>query len=373
VHVSRGIRVVVAAGILVGGSLTLSSPASAKSDDHGKTVTVKVGQSIQAALDKASPGATIKVQAGAYAENLMITKPVKLIGGNVVLTLPPAPAEGFCAGPDFVTAICAIGDIEFFPDKQPIVHHYLSGVSISGFRVTAFSGDGIFGAGTDGLALQDVESDHNNGQGVLIFLSKHATIRRSELHDNVFNGIDVIIGPESNATIDKNRVYDNHGAGMRLTNTVGAEVTRNDISGSCVGVAVVNTGGDVPSSGAHLRRNLIHDNNALCPADVDRPPVSGTGVLLAGTRAAVVEENVINGHRDNPDALPGGGVVVVDSSLIGGGAPSDNQVNDNRLTDNQPDLRTDGLGTNNSFVGNHCTTSIPNGLCTPLVDDGDDD
>ena len=65
--------------------------------------------------------------------------------------------------------------------------------------------------------------------------------------------------------------------------------------------------------------------------------------------------------------------MVVDSSVVGGGVPSDHQVNDNRLTDNQPDLRTDDLGTNNSFTGNHCTTSVPNGLCTPLVDDRDDD
>jgi parallel beta-helix repeat protein len=373
VHVSKGIRVVVTAVILVGGSLTFSSPASAKSDDHGKAATVKVGESIQAALDKAPPGATVKVRAGSYAENLMITKPVRLVGKNVVLRLSPTPTYNFCSGPGFVTAICVMGDVEFFPESPPIVHHYLAGVSISGFRVSGFSGDGINALGTDGLTLKDDESDHNGGHGVFFFLSKNPTIRHSELHDNVVNGIAIFIGPESNATIEQNRIYNNQATGIFLNNAVGATIGHNDIWGNCVGVVVAYLGGPDLSSDAHLRRNLIHDNNGFCPASPSNPPLGGVGVLLAGTHAAVVEENVINGHRNNPAALPGGGIVVVDSSIAGGGVPSDNQVNDNRLTDNQPDLRTDGLGTNNSFTGNHCTTSVPNGLCTPLVDDGDDD
>ncbi len=374
VHVSKGIRVVVAAVILVGGSLTCSNPASAKSDDHGKAVTVKVGESIQAALDKAPPGATVRVQAGSYAENLLITKPVKLVGKDVVLTLPSAPTYGFCAGPGFVTAICVLGDIEFFPESPPIVHHYLTGVSISGLRVTGFTGDGIASFATDGLTLKDVESDHNGGgQGVFLLQSKNPTIRRSELHDNVLNGIGIFVGPELNATIEQNRIYNNRATGIFLNNTVGAEIGRNDIWGNCVGVVIAYLGGPDLSSGAHVRRNLIHDNNGFRPASPSNPPLGGIGVLLAGTHAAVVEENVINGHRNNPAALPGGGIVVVDSSIAGGGVPSDNQVNNNRLTDNQPDLRTDGLGANNSFTGNHCMTSVPDGLCTPLVDDGDDD
>jgi hypothetical protein len=358
---------------MVGGSLSFSNPASAKSDDHGKAVTVKVGESIQAALDKASPGATVKVQAGAYTENLLITKPVTLIGKEVVLKLPTTPAFNFCSGPGFVTAICVFGDIEFFPDSPPIVHHYLTAVSVSGFRVTGFDGDGVGSVATDGLTLSDVESDHNGSQGAFFFLSRNPTIRRSALHDNVFNGVDLVIGPASNATIEQNRIYNNKATGVLLNNTVGAEVGRNDIWGNCVGIVVAYLGGPDPSSGAHLRRNLIHDNNGFCPASPNTPPLGGVGVLLAGTHAAIVEENVINGHRNNPAALPGGGVVVVDSSVAGGGAPSDNQVNDNRLSDNQPDLRTDGLGANNSFTGNHCATSVPNGLCAPLLDDGDDD
>jgi parallel beta-helix repeat protein len=372
-HVSKGIRVVVAAVIMVGGPLTFSNPASAKPDDHGKAVTVKVGESIQAALDKAPPNATVKVQAGAYAENLMITKPVRLVGKNVVLTLSPTPTFNFCSGPGFITGICVMGDVEFFPEAPAIVHHYLTGVSISGFRMSGFSGDGINALGTDGLTLKDDESDHNSGNGVFLFLSKNPTIRHSELHDNVINGMGIFIGPESNATIEQNRIYNNQATGIFLNNTVGATIRRNDISGNCVGVVIAYLGGPEQSSGAHITRNLIHGNNGFCPAGQATPPLSGVGILLAGTHAAVVEENVINGHRNNPAAVPGGGIVVVDSSIAGGEAPSDNQVNDNRLTDNQPDLRTDGLGTNNSFTGNHCTTSVPDGLCTPLVDDRDDD
>ena len=45
-------------------------------------ITVAAGESVQAAIDKAPDGATIKLAAGAYPESVTITKPVTLVGAG---------------------------------------------------------------------------------------------------------------------------------------------------------------------------------------------------------------------------------------------------------------------------------------------------
>jgi hypothetical protein len=67
---------------------------------------------IQPAVDAAPPGATIRICSGTYAEQLVITQPVRLIGtgGPVTITLPPSPATATaCASgpaPQYGVDIC---------------------------------------------------------------------------------------------------------------------------------------------------------------------------------------------------------------------------------------------------------------------------
>jgi nitrous oxidase accessory protein len=55
------------------------------------------GQSIQAAIDNAPSGATIRVHAGSYRQNLLIAKPLTLVGvGRVVLRPAGRIARNVC-------------------------------------------------------------------------------------------------------------------------------------------------------------------------------------------------------------------------------------------------------------------------------------
>ena len=64
------LRVVATSTAVLGVLLAFAVPAGA----HGRGIVVKSGESIQAAVDAAPPGATIYVKRGTYAENVAITK-----------------------------------------------------------------------------------------------------------------------------------------------------------------------------------------------------------------------------------------------------------------------------------------------------------
>src|SRR5262249_51816497 len=105
--------------------------ASAASFD----VTVHPGDSIQAALDRAAAGARIHVLGGTYNENLLIRKPVTLVGTGVVLNPPVSPTANACNQGGTVTGICVIGHVDASFNLISRVHD----VSIRGFAVAGFS------------------------------------------------------------------------------------------------------------------------------------------------------------------------------------------------------------------------------------------
>ena len=65
----------------------------AVSAGQGHTLRVEPGGSIQAAINAANPGDTIEVPAGTYRENLVITKPVALIGAGAGKTVIESVVE----------------------------------------------------------------------------------------------------------------------------------------------------------------------------------------------------------------------------------------------------------------------------------------
>jgi hypothetical protein len=96
-------------------------------------IVVKPGESIQAAVDAASPGTTIVVRCGAYAENVQITTDrIKPRGLGARLVPPAEPAPNECSfGEPANDGICAVGQLEFpDPEGPPVVADPVEDVSI---------------------------------------------------------------------------------------------------------------------------------------------------------------------------------------------------------------------------------------------------
>jgi hypothetical protein len=91
----RTVRVVLAAAVFAACLASTSTALAMK-----KTVCAGGCQftSIQAAIDAASEGATITIGKGTYAENVVVDKPVTLLGSGTETVIEPAVSKPVCAG-----------------------------------------------------------------------------------------------------------------------------------------------------------------------------------------------------------------------------------------------------------------------------------
>ncbi|MEP6625784.1 MAG: right-handed parallel beta-helix repeat-containing protein [Acidimicrobiia bacterium] len=342
--------------LLSAGLLTLPATASGAS-----STTVHPGQSIQAAINAAAPGATVKVKDGTYAENLEITKPLTLEAEDVVLVPPTTPSSAACNQPGVTTGICIHGEVDANFDAVSL----LEDVTLEGIEVRGFSGDGVFAVATKHLDVHDAEFASNGGYGIFTFHSETVHYHDSKSHDNGDAGFYVGESPKANVRIDGNRSYRNRAEGILFRDSMGGKIHDNKFFDNCVGIFLLDTG--APGAGGNVKvyDNRVKENNLACPASEDAPPFSGIGIAIGGDTGTRVYDNRVSDHAPGgPSALPTGGIVMIDTTPFGGTVPTNNRVEDNRLKHNTPvDIFSDGTGSGNRFHDNSCTTSTPAGLC----------
>jgi parallel beta-helix repeat protein len=349
-------------------TFVLAAPAAAV------TRTVQPGESIQAAIDASQPGDRIGLRDAEYRESLEIrTDGLTLEGNGATLAQPASPATTLCNEDPAATAgICVVGQLDFSGGQEPRVIEPVHDVRIEDLTVRAFTGDGVFGFGTEDLRLEETRLLDNGGYGAFSLMGTGTHFLESVAQGNGGPGFYVGDSPNAQAVLRDNRATENAGEGILLRSASFGRVTDNELSGNCAGLLVL-ADAPGPASDWTIRDNEVEANNLACAGEPDEgePPVSGVGIALLGVANSRVAHNEVEGNLAlNPSFVSGGIAVVAGPE---GTPPQGITIRRNDAFGNTPsDLFWDESGTV-AFKKNRCGTSTPDGLCRDADDNGDDD
>lgn len=352
----------VSSGLVAGALVAQAAPAGAA------TVTVSAGQSIQAAINAAPAGSTIKVKAGRFTENVAITKDnIKLQGtpGKTILK-PPANPSGACSfsppfgGPPESEGICVIGTIDFstFTAIRPV-----TGVQVSGFTVRNFPNQGIFVLGGQSTTVQNNVLIDNGGYGVFANSSTGTAILGNTASGSGEAGIYVGDSPNANASVSGNTSFDN-GDGIFIRDASFGSVNSNNLHDNCVGLLFLDTAEPGGTSNWQGSGNTANHNDRACTGSEDAPPISGTGILVLGGHNITLTGNHADDNQPAGEVfLPPAGIAVFSAAPAGGAVEANVTVVGNHALENATDLFWDGAGSAVTFTNNVCATSVPGFLC----------
>jgi hypothetical protein len=356
-------RLAAAWRLLLGPALGLAlvvaaaaSPAGASAEaGHHHTFVVHPGESIQAAVNLAGHGDTVKVKAGTYHEEVAVATDNLSIegdGASSTVLLPPATHTSPCEATFGDVAICVANP----PNPDGSVSKVVKGFELEGISVRGVQGIGIFLFGTYRADVDHVSASGNRDYGIFSNTSAGSVIEHNQTDGNGEAGIYIGDSPNAGAKVEHNVSKDNSGAGLLVRDASHGVVRDNDFSGNCFGAFFVNTG--TGTSNWTASDNTSRDNTRACPAGQDAPkPWSGAGFILRGADHITLRDNSASGNFATGPTLGQGGVVVITSTNV--------RVVDNEVEHNAPamDVFWDGNGTGNVFDDNDCATSIPAGLC----------
>jgi parallel beta-helix repeat protein len=255
--------------LLVLGLIAFASPASlferlpSAFASEGNVLKVpRDFATIQAAVNAASSGDTIKVAAGVYNENVVIaTSGIRLRASS------GAVIDG--------AGLTGTGILVLAAAAQPV-----TGVEISGFEVRDFQRGIVVQLATETRILGNEVHDNikwpgaagalDQAVGIDLNTAHSSNVSENFVHNNGARGISLRVGSTNNV-VQGNRIFEN---GMLLKTTMGgagvlttgAGTNDNEISENEIlrnygdGVMVTRPAGTVPITGNLVAKNQAHEN-----------------------------------------------------------------------------------------------------------------
>jgi parallel beta-helix repeat protein len=241
-------------------------------------------QTIQAAVDAAHPGDTIKIFGGTYKEAVTVSTPgltLKAAPGNAVQIQNPGGAE------NGVTVQGAGG--------APLVGFTLADVTVRGF-----ASDGVFLSGVTNFLISHVSAQDNAEYGIFPVLSANGLITASSASGS--NDTGIYVGQSSHVTVLGN-VASNNVNGIEIENCVGVRALANVVFDNTVGILEdLLPGFPLPfevASDNVIAGNLVFHNNRPNTApsdDIASVETPGTGIALVGGNRTLVQDNLVVGN-----------------------------------------------------------------------------
>jgi parallel beta-helix repeat protein len=332
-----------------------------------RTIVVKPGQSIQAAIDRAQPGTRIYILAGVYRElsnptnGLNITKNgISLIGQratgkrvifenagaqrNGIVVVPPDRTECMSCHSDMAPPFPLLPGVE--SDGLKMREPMMLGFEIRNITIRGFRNNGLFTENVDGFKIINVESVDNRNYGIFPTLSKNGLITHSRATGSDTDS-GIWVETSENVVVTHNYVADNVN-GIEVSNSDDILVAHNEATNNTIGAAILLLP-DIFDDRAGAKRidmrdNYIHENNkdnTARPGSILSFIPKGIGILYVGVDDSVISGNLV----ENNEFV---GIGIVDYCLPFIGTPFDCTL-DPSIT---PEFIADQAAENNRVVGN---------------------
>ncbi|MCH8860990.1 MAG: right-handed parallel beta-helix repeat-containing protein [Proteobacteria bacterium] len=257
----------------------------------GQRIIVTDGQSIQAAVNSASPGDVIQVYPGTYRETVYIDKDSITLTGVVVEGEWPTLDGGGTLNDAFLYS----GD----------------NITIENFRITHYKGNGVMGQAGNNFVIRGNVIIDAGIYGIFPQFGRNGLVAH-----NLLTGIAdaaIYIGMSDNVDVLHNEVHGNV-AGIEIENSRHVLVEGNIAYDNTGGILVFITPG-LPIKTTYdviVRGNFVFENNHEnfgAPGSIVANIPPGTGIMVMAGDDVVIENNII---RDNDNV----GILITSLDIL---------------------------------------------------------
>jgi len=312
-----------------------------------QTITVKAGESIQAAVDRALPGDTVLVEPGVYTQTVYVDIPNLTIRGLVD------------------------GENRPWIDGQGVLSDGFNttgdNFTLEGFGIKNTIGNGVLTTGAEHLVYRDLIVQDAGIYGIYPIETTDVLIE-----NNVLSGIAdaaIYVGQSRGPIIVRNNEVFKNVTGIEIENSTNAEVYDNYAHDNTGGILVFLLPNNPSKVGYNTRvyNNRIENNNhpnfGASNSTVGKVP-PGTGIMIMTADNTEIFGNTITGNQTFGVALTSLYILYPRDTVFDlGPLPENNWIHDNTYENNGydpagmvkelglpgADVLWSGEGWNNSF------------------------